>query len=218
MSATSLTIREATAADADFIAWVQVEASRSNTPLGFWDLALPGPDARRLELVAGVVADAGKPSFAHFGGFLVAELDGVSAGALSGYDPTLKKLGHFVGALDRVLAEDGWNQAHRELVWKRVMPMVACMSDTPDDRFVVEWVALEPQARGKGVAASLLDAVLQRGRDAGFRRAQISHLIGNTAAERCYQRAGFRTVDDKRHPDFEAIFGVPGSARMWMDL
>ena len=43
-----LTLRVATPADADLIAWVQVEASRSNAPLGFWDLAsFQGLDSRK---------------------------------------------------------------------------------------------------------------------------------------------------------------------------
>ena len=212
------TVREATAADSDLIAWVQVEASRSGTPLGFWDLAFPGADAQRLALVARVVAEPGKPSFSHFGGFLVAELEGEPVGALSGYAPGEKKLGHFAGALSRVLEAEGWSAAHRDLLWKRVDPMVACMSDTPADRFVVEWVALRPEARGKGVATQLLDAILQRGREAGFRKAQISALIGNTPAVRCYERAGFVSVDEKRHRDFEAVFGAPGITCMWRDL
>jgi len=92
------------------------------------------------------------------------------------------------------------------------------MSDTPNDRWVVEYVAAKPDARGKGVAGRLLDAVLERGRTLGHKSAQISFLIGNTPAQRCYERAGFRVVDEKRHADFEAIFGRPGTARMWRDL
>ena len=214
----TLTWRDATSKDAELIAWVQVEASRSGTPLGFWDLAFPGPDAGRLKRVAEVVVEAGKPSFAHYSGFIVAELDGEPVGALSGYAPREKKLGYFAGALDRVLERDGWSTAHRELLWKRTMPMVACMSDTPEERYVVEWVALKPQGRGKGVAAKLLDAMLERGRRAGFAKAQISVLIGNAPAERCYERAGFSVVDDKRDPAFEGIFGAPGIARLWRDL
>jgi translation initiation factor 4G len=214
----ALSLRDATAADAELIAWVQIEASRSGTPLGFWDLAFPGADPQRLQSVARVTAHDGKPSFAHFGGFLIAELDGEPVGALSGYDPTQKKLGHFVGALDRVLEGDGWSAAHRQLLWTRVSPMVACMGDTPDDRYIIEWVALKPEARGKGAATQLLQAMLERGRQAGFHGAQISYLIGNAPAARCYERAGFSKVDEKRAPEFEAVFGAPGIARMWLDL
>lgn len=212
-----LSIRDATADDADLIAWVQVEASRSGTPLGFWDLALPGPDEARLRLIS-EVASSSKEHFAHLSGFFVAELDGEPVGALSGYAPMVKKLGHFVGALTGVLERHGWSEAHRRLLGFRIAPALTCFSETPDDRWIVEWVALRPQARGKGVAAELLRAVLDRGRAAGFDKAQITYLIGNAPAQRAYERAGFSATDEKRDPQFEAIFGAPGTVRMWIDL
>src|SRR5262252_8216023 len=147
-----LSIRDAVPADAQLVAWVQVEASRSGTPLGFWDLALPGPDEPRLSLIADLATSA-KEHFAHISGFVVAELEGHPVGALSGYSPVKKKLGHFVGALNHVLERNGWSEAHRRLLPFRVAPCVSCFSDSPDDRWIVEWVALQPEARGKGVAA-----------------------------------------------------------------
>jgi ribosomal protein S18 acetylase RimI-like enzyme len=213
----AFTIRDATAADANLIAWVQVEASRSGTPLGFWDLALPGADGPRVELIADI-ARSPREHFAHVSGFLVAELDGEPVGALSGYAPGVKKLGHFVGALNHVLERHDWSEAHRRLIGFRTAPAVSCFSDTPDDRWVVEWVALRSRARGKGVAAALLRAVLERGRAAGFRKAQITYLIGNAPARRAYERAGFSAMDEKRDPQFEAIFGAPGTVRMGIDL
>jgi translation initiation factor 4G len=213
----ALVLRDATPADADLIAWVQVEASRSGMPLGFWDLALPGPDETRQGLIA-EIATSSREHFAHVGGFIVAELDGEPVGALSGYAPRVKKLGHFVGAMNQVLERNGWSEAHRRLLGLRVAPAVACFSETPDDRWIVEWVALLPKARGKGVAAELLRVILERGRAASFRKAQITYLEGNTPAERTYGRAGFVRVDRKRDPQFEAIVGAPGTVRMWMDL
>lgn len=213
----ALMIRDAVPADAPLIAWVQVEASRSGTPLGFWDLALPGADEPRMGLIADLATSA-KEHFAHISGFLVAELDGHAVGALSGYSPTAKKLGHFVGALNQVLERNGWSEAHRRLLPFRIGPCMSCFSDSPEDRWIVEWVALLPDARGKGIAAELLGAILERGRAAGFRKAQISYLIGNAPAQRAYERVGFYEVDSKRDPQFEAIFGSPGTVRMWMDL
>jgi translation initiation factor 4G len=145
-------------------------------------------------------------------------VDGEPAGALSGYAPGVKKVGHFVGAMNQVLERNGWSEAHRRLLGIRVLPAVSCFSDTPDDRWVVEWVALLPAARGKGVAAALLRAVLDRGRAAGFRKAQITYLVGNEPARRAYERAGFVEMDRKRDAQFETIFGAPGTVRMWMDL
>jgi ribosomal protein S18 acetylase RimI-like enzyme len=213
----TLALRDATTADADLIAWVQVEASRSGTPLGFWDLVFPGADEPRLRLIAEIATSA-REHFAHVSGFLVAEVDGEPVGAMSGYAPGVKKLGHFVGAMTQVLERNGWSEAHRRLLGIRILPAVACFSDAPHDRWIVEWVALRPIARGKGVAAALLRAVLDRGRAAGFRKAQITYLVGNEPARRAYERAGFVDVDGKRDPQFEVIFGAPGTTRMWMDL
>ena len=212
-----ITLRDATPADADLVAWVQLEASRSNTPLGFWDLAFPGADEPRLRLIA-QIATSPREHFAHVSGFLVAELDGVPVGALSGYAPAVKKLGHFVGALDGVLERSGWSEAHRRLLGTRIAPSVSCFSDTAPERWVVEWVALRPEARGKGVAARLLQAILERGRAAGFRAAQITYLIGNAPAQRAYERIGFAEIDRKTDAQFEAIFGAPGTVRMTMTI
>ena len=51
-----------------------------------------------------------------------------------------------------------------------------------------------------------------------YARSQISHLIGNTPAQTAYERVGFETIKEKRHPDFEAAFGSPGIARMVRSL
>lgn len=212
-----LSIRDATRDDSALIAWVEQTAARSGKPLGFWDLMFPGADGPRLALIEQIVRSP-VDSFAHFSGFLVAEVDGVAVGALSGYSPVAKKLEHFAGAFRAVLSDNDWSMAHQKLVVSRIAPALTCISDTPEDRWIVEWVALQPEARGKGVAAALLAAVLERGRAAGFTKTQISVLIGNTPAVRCYERAGFSVVDEKRHPDFEAVFGAPGVARMWAPL
>src|SRR4051794_8804154 len=110
-----ISVRDARPEDAEFIAWVAVEASRSGTPLGFWDLVFPGADQPRLSLIEQIVRSP-QESFVHFGGFLIAEVDGEMAGALSGYAPGVKKLGHFMRALAGVLTANGWSEAHQALI------------------------------------------------------------------------------------------------------
>jgi ribosomal protein S18 acetylase RimI-like enzyme len=211
------TIRSATPNDAALIAWVEQTAARSGKPLGMWDLMFPGADAPRLSLIEQIVRSP-HDSFAHYSGFLVAEVDGAAVGALSGYAPAQKTLEHFRRALRSVLSDNGWSDAHQKLVRTRIGPSLTCVSDTPEDCWIIEWVALQPEARGKGVAAALLAAAFERGRAAGFSKAQLSVVIGNTPAIRSYERAGFRSVDEKRHADFEAVFEAPGVARMWASL
>jgi RimJ/RimL family protein N-acetyltransferase len=42
---------------------------------------------------------------------------------------------------------------------------------------------------------------------------EISVFIGNDAAQRAYEKAGFEVIGEKRHPEFEAVYKCPG-ARM----
>ena len=48
---------------------------------------------------------------------------------------------------------------------------------------------------------------------AGFKRAQVSFLIGNTRAERAYAKAHFTFAEETRAPEFEISMGVPGMRR-----
>ena len=55
------------------------------------------------------------------------------------------------------------------------------------------WVA--PECRGRGVAQRLLDTALAWTRERGARFVELDVTLGNSAAARLYQRAGFRTVN-----------------------
>ena len=93
-----------------------------------------------------------------------------------------------------------------------------CFPDTPEERWIVEWVATLPEFRGRGIVNSLLLKILDRGRERGFEKAQIGYLLGNIRAQRSYERVGFKTVYERRDPDFEAALGCPGMACMYLDL
>lgn len=55
------------------------------------------------------------------------------------------------------------------------------------------WVA--PECRGRGVAQRLLDTALAWTRERGARFVELDVTLGNSAAARLYQRAGFRAVN-----------------------
>jgi len=206
-------IRPARETDAPFLAWVQQEAARSHVERGFWDLAFPGPDASRLDLIAGIVRS--EPAcFCHWSRFLVAEIDGAPAAALSGYEPSRHGGEAFVEALSTTLRRAGWTGAEREALYLRTAPFMTCLPETPEDVWVVEWVATRPERRGQGLVKQLLPPILERGRGEGYLRAQIAVLIGNDPAQKAYEGAGFAFADERRHPDFERAFGSPGIRRL----
>jgi len=210
----STTIRPATEDDAGFIAWVQQEAARSHLPAGFWDLAFFGPDEWRLPLLERIVRAQAR-SFCHWSGFLVAEVDGKPAAALSGYEnPSINAGPLLFVAMEEAFAAVGWTQAQSGAMQERILPFLTCMPEAAEEDWVVEWVATRPEHRGKGLVKALLQEILVRGAERGHKQSQISVLIGNTAAQRAYESAGFRTVDEKTSPSFEATFGAPGVRRM----
>lgn len=210
----STTIRPATLADTPFLAWVQQEASRSHLPFGFWDLAIPGPDEYRLRIVERICRAEAK-SFAHWSRFLVAEVGGEPAAALSAYDDAKAATGErFFLAMMEALQAEGWNEARLGALSQRLVPFLTCALEQPDDTWIVEWVATKPAHRGKGLTKALLAAILAAGRERGHSRFQIGVLIGNTPAQRAYEGAGFTVVDEKTDPAFEATFGAPGIRRM----
>lgn len=211
------TIRPAREEDADFIAWVQQTAARSHVERGFWDVAIPGPEAPRLELLA-ALARAEPRSFCHWSRFLIAEWNGAPVAALSGYEPPRHGGANFVEALAATLRRARWSSAESEALYVRTASFMTCIPEAPDDVWVVEWVATLPEQRGRGHVKHLLEAILEEGRRQGHRRAQIAVLIGNTPAQKAYEGAGFAVVDEKTHPDFEREYGVPGIRRLLRNL
>ena len=94
------------------------------------------------------------------------------------------------------------------------MPFLTCIPEAAEEDWVIEWVATRPAHRGKGLVKALLQEILARGAERGHARSQIGVVIGNTAAQRAYESAGFRVVDEKTSPAFEGTFGTPGIRRM----
>lgn len=208
-------IRNADRGDTRFLAWVMQAAARGHLPRGIWDVAIPDARARLDYLDALLGADA--VSFCHHSRFLVAEIEGRQAAALSGYEPA-----RHLEPLDAASAEArvrlGWGEREESELAERMRSVATCFPELPRDRWVVEWVATAPEHRGRGLAPRLLEAILERGRACGYRLGQLAVLIGNTRAQRIYEAAGFKVVDEKRHPDFEAELGSPGIARMHVAL
>ena len=93
----------------------------------------------------------------------------------------------------------GLSKAEQAQLWPRGAFILSCTTGE-EGAWTIENVATIPAQRGTGVTQALLDHELARARAAGFRRAQISFLIGNEAAERAYRKVGFEFAQEKRAP------------------
>lgn len=159
----------------------------------------PRKDAGMLAVIEDVVRHAPPSSHTRWSGFLVAEVDGKPAAALSGYDTRTVSIEAFVQAWRHALIDlRGWTPEQWEEFDRRRAPFrsAVCKCDDSDGNgwWVVEWVGTLPEYRGMGLMHRLLLSILQEGRKRGLKRAKVTGFIGNIAAQRAYEKVGFKEV------------------------
>ena len=202
-------IRKARKEDVSFVAWVMLAAARSHLERGTWDLLLDRPEDECLRYLT-LLASTDAEHYGHYSGFLVAEVDGEPAAALCGYFEEERGPATLVPAMEAVSAAFGMSEADVAAGWARAGSIALVMPEHVERAWVVEWVATKPAFRRRGLVDRLLAEILDVGRDRGASTADIGVLMGNDAAQRAYEKAGFEVVDEKRHPEFEAAYRCPG--------
>jgi len=188
-------------------------ASRGHLRRGVWDLIAGGSEEDCLDYLRRLALSE-PVSLCHHSSFLVAEHDGRPAAALCGFDPRAGGWQTLGDAMQNVQRAIGWTQADEKASADRTAPVWQCTFDTLERAWVVESVATLPEFRRRGLADALMLEILEAGRARGHHLAQLTILIGNIAAQRAYEKAGFTVRDEKRHPDFETAWGAAGFMRM----
>lgn len=209
-------IRPARPEDAGFLACLMLTAGRAHVTKGIWEVILDGTEQDSLKFL-NLLSVTATPHLFHYSCYLIAESDGKPVAGLGGYDP--KRLGYAAlrMAMPEVLKKLGHTDPDPEAN-QRAERMLCCIPDDMEEAWIIDSVATLPEYRRKGFVDRLLEAILEKGRRKGFRRAQINIYIGNLPAQRAYEKHGFEIVDEKRHPDFAAEIGSPGMARMLKNL
>jgi GNAT superfamily N-acetyltransferase len=205
------TIRPARPEDAGFVARNILSSQRGPLPRGWFDIALDWPEPQCLAFVERV-ATASRQSWWHVSQFIIAEVEGEPAAALCAM-PAAGTGGAARSAIEEVADKTGLNASELAAIFRRGAYTAGCWVQGGDGDWLVEHVASLPSHRGRGLVQALIDRALTAGKAAGFKRASISFLIGNEAAERCYAKAGFAFAEEKRDPAFEALTGAPGFRR-----
>ena len=202
-------IVEARADHAGFIAWVVLTAFRSHLPRGLWDFFVAGDESRCLRYLE-ALATTDTLHWAHHSSFLVAEVDGRPAAALCGYldeERGMPALQQGTAEADERLARSA---EEVRAGMERIAPIFFVMPEHAPGAWIVENVATRAEYRRRGLIDALLPAILERGRQRGATDADIGVMIGNDPAQRAYEKAGFHVTGEKRHPDFERVWGCPG--------
>jgi translation initiation factor 4G len=208
----AVSIRPATETDVPFLARIALIASRAHLGWGFYDVWFGGTDDEhlaRLERAAKTQA----VWLHHYSMRVVAEVDGEPAGSIVGYPAT----GEFHGQYAAAMAETF--TAADMASFEKARPATDTASlPNPDGCWGIELVGALPAFRGRGVADAMLAHVIEQGRAAGHALASVVFEIGNDAAQRAYERAGLRVVDERRHAEFERVMRSPGMRRAEMRL
>jgi GNAT superfamily N-acetyltransferase len=205
------TLRPARPDDAVFIARNIQASQRGHRPRGWFDIALGWPEPPCLAFVERV-AIAETRSWWHLSRFMIAEIDGAAAAALCAL-PATGTGAAARAAIAEVAARTGLGASELAAIFQRGAYSRDCWVQGGEGDWLIEHVASLPGHRGRGLMQALIGHAIARGRAAGFGRASISFLIGNEPAERCYAKAGFTFVEEKRDPAFEALTGAPGFRR-----
>lgn len=193
---------------APFIAWVTLAAFRSHLERGFWDFILDAPDDQMLRFLE-VLATTEREHWCHHSIFVVAEVDGRPVSALSGYFEEEHGGLRLRDAMAEANEKAGRTQDPAAMA--RAMTILQVLPEHLPNAWIVENVATLPEFRRRGLVDRLMAEVLERGHRRGATIADISVFIGNDPAQRAYEKAGFAAIGEKRHPDFEAVYGCPGT-------
>ena len=212
----NIQIRSAKPEDAQFLAWVILASGRAHVQRGIWEVILAGTEKECLTFLE-QLSMTKTPHLFHHTCFIVAEVDGHLVAALGGYDPKVLGYPALRQAVVEVSQEMGFSGLDEGAI-RRSEKVLCCIPDEVEGAWVIDSVATVPEFRRRGIVSKLLDKILDKGREQGFRRAQINMYIGNIPAQRAYEKHGFEVVDEKRHPDFEAEIGSPGMVRFLRDL
>ena len=204
-------IRPARTDDASFIARNILASQRGPLPRGWFDIALGWDEPQCLDFVERI-ATAREPSWWHVSQFIIAEVEGKPAASLCAL-PASGTRAAVRAAIEAAANEAGLDLSEAMAIFRRGAYAANCWVQGGEGDWLIEHVAALPAYRGRGLVQALIEHALEAGGAAGFKRASISFLIGNEAAERSYAKAGFAFAEEKRDPAFEALTGSPGFRR-----
>ena len=213
-TATEVRIVEAGREHIPFVAWVVMTANRSHLPKGMWDFVIgeDGDDAvlRYLE----VLAQTETLHWGHYSLFLVAEVDGAPAAGMCGFFENELGAASVMAAAAEANEKTGRPAEEVAAGWERAKSIMGIVMEHEPGAWVVEHVGTKPEFRRRGLVERLVHATLERGRERGATTADIGVLMGNDPAQRAYEKCGFRVVEEKLAPEFEAVYGSAGARMM----
>lgn len=191
----SIIIRDAAREDIHFLAQMTYEAMLPPLGVGLFDHALELTGTDPVAFIEALIEND-LNQWSTLANYLIIEKDGYICGSAGSYLPSTRdwrpldpdKLGP---------VESSFNWSKSEVAdFKRIFADTFGATAMPDilslhADYIVEYVAIVPEARGNGLVGELLSAHCRRAEAMGAASVGISVVKGNTAALSAYHKFGF---------------------------
>lgn len=208
-----ITIRPAVKEDAKPVAELIYLAALANAKVCPLDVMFDAGKGQVLEKIAWMFINV-DDNLNHYSRCLVAEIDRRAASSmyLNTRDndtlPVWRRTFHGMGYGDLEILGMLW----RIRSYFRVKPSFQ------KDSLVIDNVATFAEFRRKGSVHLLFESAREFAREKGFPRMELECQVGNTAAQKAYEKEGFLVTKEKTHASWEMTYGTPGVMRMTLDL
>lgn len=192
----ALSTRKATIADIPFLARIEYEASLPPLNHCFWEDILQGTQTGALQFIEAMLrADAS--NWGNVTDFLILEEQGKPVAAAAGYTPNPEDYCPLrLSCLGRIAQNLNWSKEIATAFRDRYVQFWGgdCRPFflTPQAPWIIETVAVLPEARGRGLGKVLLKALLEEGRSQQHSHAGIMVINGNDIARHTYESIGFK--------------------------
>lgn len=219
-----LSTRKATIADIPFLAKIDYEASLPPLNHCFWEDILQDTQTSALQLIEAVLR-AEASNWGNVADFVILEEQGKPVAAAAGYLPNPEDYCPLrLSCLDKVAANLDWSKETMTTFQDRYLQFwggdLRPVFLTPQAPWIIESVAVLPEARGRGLGKALLKALLQEGRSQGHSHAGISVINGNAVARQTYESMGFKPYQTFHAEYFSDRFDIdfPGMTKFGLRL
>ena len=191
----ALSHRKATIADIPFLARIEYEASLPPLNQCFWEDILHGTETSALQFIEAMLR-VGASNWGNVTDFLILEEQGPVAAA-AGYTPNPEDYCPLrLSCLDKIAQDLNWSKeiaiAFRDRYVQFWGGNCRPFFLTPQAPWIIENVAVLPEARGRGLGKVLLRALLEEGRSQQHSHVGIMVINGNDVARHTYESIGFK--------------------------
>lgn len=220
----TLSTRKATNADIPFLARIEYEASLPPLNHCFWEDLLKGTRTTALQFIeAELRTDAS--NWGNVEDFLILEAEGKPIAAAAGYVPdTEDYCPLYLSRLEAIAQELKWSRENLTTFRDRYLALwggdLRPFFLTPQATWIIENVAVLPEARGRGFGKVLLRALLEEGRSQQHDFAGIMVINGNDVARHTYESLGFKPYQTFHADYFSEQFNIefPGVTKFGLRL